>query len=401
MVYRGLVLSLGKDYAVVMTDETEYMKVNKKAGLAVGKRILFLDEDVYREKRTARLYLIKCAAVFAIILLASMFQLYLNEAGRAEKTVAAVVTIDINPSIEIGINKKGTVVSLTSLNDEGAGISNSVMIGKNIDTVLSELLENADAKEYFSNGENYILISLTALTDDLNIDLSDIRTSVNRVIDGRHKPETIDIVYACGNKDILLEARQNRISAGRYFYYEELKKSEPQITIETVRNMKLRDLFGRQRYRQRYGDPSEAPEGAQELRQLTDNENEYEHILQRKQSNTVVIEERTITGTNEGGQGNNKESVSQNRYRNAENKQAEPGGNDDPGQRAQIVDSTGEQQQTPSEPEAQQNKPQEQSGMFEENTEPSAPQHKKPDREEPKESSKSEKGSKSDKGRRH
>lgn len=399
MVYRGLVLSLGKDYAVVMTDAAEYMKVNKKDGLAVGKRILFLDEDVYREKRTIGLYLIKCAAVFAIILLTSMFQLYLNEAGRAEKVIAAVVTIDINPSVELGINKKGAVVSLTSLNDEGAGISEKVKVGRNINAVLSELLENADAKEYLSGGENYILISLTALTDESSVSLADIRIAVNSIIEGWNKPEPINVVYTCGNESILLGARQNSISAGRYYYYEELKRSEPDITIDAVRNMKLKDLFYRQRYRQGYQSRNEAPGETLQIRQLTDDKSE--HIIQLRRSHNMEEEKSTVTGSIYENQGNNiKGSEYQNRYQNMGNDQSELGENSNSGQGAQSMNITDEPEQKVPEPEMQQNRLQGPSDVIDDNAGTPTPQEKKPENGEPKENRKTEKGKKSETGKR-
>lgn len=391
MVYRGCVLSLEKDYAVVMTEEAEYIKVNMKNGLIVGKQILFMEDDIYREKRSTPLYMLKYAAVFAIVLLAAVFQIYINGVYKSDKIVAAIVTLDINPSIEIEINNEGRAISLIPLNEDGAVISDKSMTGKPIYNVISELLKNAEAKEYFKSGDNFVLISMAPLTDGLNINLSDLEVNIRNMISGSDELKTINIVYASSDRAGLEEARLNKISIGRYYFYKKLKRVEPEITIEAVRNMKLEDMF----YRHRFGSQSEASDEATIEKVLS--EDAYEHILLRERRRVqgesdspdigTEIENESRNGKGSGQQYENRSMNMEKTQSGVENNEAEDtqsGGNNDVPQ--QNAAPAGEQQ----------NQLQSQSGVSEESEEITGGEAIMPGYEEPVENKGSEKGKESD-----
>lgn len=364
MIYRGFVLSLDREYAVVITEEAKYIKVNKKNGLVVGTQILFLKDDVYKEKRTTPLYLLKYAAVFAILLFATVFQPYIDGIQVKDNTAAAVLTIDINPSLEIEINREESVISIVSLNEDGAVISNRRMLGQPIDTVISTLLKNAEKEKYLNSENDFVLISITPLIDELNMSLADIEDDISDVITGSNNLDTINVVYTSGDRSSLEEARLNKISAGKYYLYEELRKTEPSITIEFIKTLELKDLANRQRYGQGYGEQSEAAS----RRMLS--EDAYEHILLRERSRIQKgFENINIDAENGSRSRSSKGSVLKHENQSMDIEKTQPGEESDENMDIQSGRNSGEPQKNYASDENQQYQLQNQKGDLKESEE--------------------------------
>lgn len=250
MIYKGRVLKVDRDFAVVMTANAEYVKVIRKAGLSLGKQILFMEEDIYEEKKTGILRKYKYAAVFILLLLsAAVYQFAYNI--KTPNEIAAVITVDINPSIEMEIDNEEKVIKLTPLNKDGTEILKREFAGKNISEVIVEILINAEACKYLDRQDGMVLISMAVLGDDLKMDLEDIKDEVGQRIAENTKLKNINIMYMYASETAFAGARSHNMSAGRYQLYEELKDQSGDISIESARGMKLMELVSRYRYHER------------------------------------------------------------------------------------------------------------------------------------------------------
>lgn len=251
MIYKGCVLSLEKDYAIVMTDRAEYIRVMAKSGLAVGENIIFTTEDLFRDNRAVSIKALKLAAAFVILFFAAAAQLFFSN-NSASRNIAAVVSLDINPSIELEINYKGEVIGVIPLNDDGEAILDEELDKRPIAEAICGLLENAELQGYLKHDENCVLISLSPLAEGLGLSLKDIEAKVVSFTNDNGRFTNIDLMFIQGSKTILEEARQNGISSGRYCLYEKLKGEQQGLTIDKVRTMELEELFYRLGRRQGY-----------------------------------------------------------------------------------------------------------------------------------------------------
>lgn len=280
MIYKGCVLSLEKGYAIVMTESAEYMRVAVKNGLAVGAHIVFTNEDIFRDKRAVTAKALRSAAAFAILLFAAAVQFFYSNDNVAGRNIAAVVSLDINPSIELEINTKGEVVSTISLNEDGNSIVDGELDKKPVVEVLCKLLENAEAKGYLDHNENYILISLSAINKEVELNLEDIEEKVSRFANGSSRFTNISFMFVQGSKTILEEARQNGISPGRYYLYEKLIEEQKNLTVTDAGTMELKELFYRLRHRQSNDHQIETFSGGNSVKLLT--QAVYEQQQQRE-----------------------------------------------------------------------------------------------------------------------
>ena len=154
---RGIIMGEGRRGLVVLTPEGEFVEVPGRSG-SVGEEIGFAPH-VRRTSPGRRLLLSASAA--AILLLAAVGLARLPVFGGPE--VAAYVAIDINPSVEIGVDRKRAVVELNALNPEGERVIEGVAYRKRpVGDVAADIIRNAAAAEYLREGGEVFITSMAA-----------------------------------------------------------------------------------------------------------------------------------------------------------------------------------------------------------------------------------------------
>lgn len=109
------------------------------------------------KKQRKLLPIVALAASFAIIF-GVVFGIMVHTNSNA---VDSVVSIDVNPSVELKINKKEKVVSLNAVNDDGEEIlKDTDVIGMTVETAVETLLAEMTNKGYIDTDKNSVLISV-------------------------------------------------------------------------------------------------------------------------------------------------------------------------------------------------------------------------------------------------
>ncbi|HIY34375.1 MAG TPA: hypothetical protein IAA24_04585 [Candidatus Eubacterium faecigallinarum] len=144
------------------------------------------------------------------------------------------VSIDINPSVELRMNVYDRVVGVTGYNDDG-----------------EELAESLDVKNmYCTDAINEILQSeevTAAQQDDGTVEVTVSSRMSNRSEELRQTicngtPVNTQNVYCMYNQEDIEAAKEAGISTGKYRAYLELKEINPDITVDDVRNMSIREI---------------------------------------------------------------------------------------------------------------------------------------------------------------
>ena len=47
MLYKGIIIEVKDEYSIVVTNESEFLRIKNKEGMKVGDKIYFLEEDIY------------------------------------------------------------------------------------------------------------------------------------------------------------------------------------------------------------------------------------------------------------------------------------------------------------------------------------------------------------------
>ena len=165
------------------------------------------------------------AVCFALVLFAR-FMLYFTPTAR--------ICIDINPSLELGINRFNKVISVEPLNDDGKKLAESLDIKfVGYDEALQKILENKGIEAMLSdNGVMTVTVVETNTPQSADI-LSEVRSCVR----------DYDNVYChSASSEEVSAAHELELPCGKYRAFLELQALDPDITAEEVRNMTMRQI---------------------------------------------------------------------------------------------------------------------------------------------------------------
>ncbi|MCH4889846.1 hypothetical protein EZV73_19845 [Acidaminobacter sp. JC074] len=125
----------------------------------------------------------------------------------------ALVSIDINPSLEITIDDNQDVIEIMPLNSEAYDVFDEDMIGENIMYVLGDIIDKADENDYLSKKNNNILISSVTYDED---DADDFSDEIRNFLEENLEPsENIRVIYIESDLETVEEAKVNQVSIGK------------------------------------------------------------------------------------------------------------------------------------------------------------------------------------------
>lgn len=148
---KAVVLEVFNDSAVVLTDEGQFLSVRTKKGMSVGQSIYCFEDDLVEvgQRRSDKppLHSIGKLASMAVAAAILLFT-FVGLIGRLESPVA-LITIDINPSLELAVAHNGKVTALSALNDDGERIKSQIDFkGKDYMAVVQAILKEAQNEGY-------------------------------------------------------------------------------------------------------------------------------------------------------------------------------------------------------------------------------------------------------------
>ncbi|MBF8983292.1 anti-sigma factor domain-containing protein [Lutibacter sp. B2] len=238
MIYRGCIVKIEKDFAIIMTDTMEYLKIIKRDGIAVGNKIIFVKEDVYKEKQNSFKHIGLIAAVFILLILSMTSisnQSYVSNA-------VAIVSLDINPSIEFEVDKRNKVINVIPINKEAKELMDRELVGYNIEKAIAIIIYNAKEKDYITETRNSIIIGVAITKDETHIDAKKIEMDIKNQLKEDPKLKDLNLIYAESSKKNLVEAKKEHVSIGKYEVYKKLKEKDNKITLKQMKEMKVQEI---------------------------------------------------------------------------------------------------------------------------------------------------------------
>lgn len=159
------------------------------------------------------------------------------------KAPVAYVSVDINPSIELGVNAFDKVISAEAYNEDGQKILEGTdLINNNINNAVSTIISNAISNGYIHD-DGSSAIEITTATNkekvaaELKKSLKDITDETLKNNDVQAEVETESIALARRN-----EARKLGITPGKLNLIQKLQELDPTINIEDYKASSVRDI---------------------------------------------------------------------------------------------------------------------------------------------------------------
>ena len=198
----------------------EKLKNNTQAFIAQKTRC-------YTKRRSPKYRIIPAAAaVCMVIALFAGIKLYF--------TPTTHINIDINPSLDLGINRFDRVISVSALNDDGKKLIETLDIKyASYDDALRRILDNQSIEALLSENE---LMTVTVIETN-NAQSANIISAVRDCTNGLG-----NVHCHSASSEGAFAASELGLSYERYLAYLELRAVDPDITPEKIRNMTMREI---------------------------------------------------------------------------------------------------------------------------------------------------------------
>lgn len=204
--------------SVYASDE---LKSNTRAFIAQKSR-----NYTMRKASNRRITIPAVTAVCAAIALFAGIKLYF--------TPTTHINIDINPSIDLGINRFDRVVTVNALNDDGKKLMETLDIKfAAYDEALRRILDNKSVEAMLSEDE---IMTVTVIETN-SAQSENILSAAKACASGYGNVH-------CHSASIEEASAANRLglSYEKYLTYLELLALDPEITPEEIRNMTMREI---------------------------------------------------------------------------------------------------------------------------------------------------------------
>lgn len=143
-----------------------------------------------------------------------------------------VVSIDVNPSLELRVNRLDRVLDAKAFNDDGTEILDSLSVtGKNYEQAINTVLSNSEFSEYL-NSDSLLTFTVASENDE------EIISRINGCLKNTGKQG----VCVSASSDAVNEAHSLGLSLGKYQAYLEISQYDNTITPEDCRNMTMKEL---------------------------------------------------------------------------------------------------------------------------------------------------------------
>ncbi|MGJ9459286.1 anti-sigma factor domain-containing protein [Oceanobacillus sp. CF4.6] len=174
---KGIVLERHRDYTIIMTKDGSFEKALLVEGNAdVGEEVSY--NPLKSEKKRTLLFSwekmnipVKTLSMACIILLFVLPFYFLS----GQKETYAYVTVDINPSIEMEVDKDFYVQHIRALNDDASTILKDLIDFKNqdVETIIDQII-NKSEHNGMVNEEKNMIVGISYVDDGSDRDVSTV-----------------------------------------------------------------------------------------------------------------------------------------------------------------------------------------------------------------------------------
>ena len=174
---------------------------------------------------------------------AACLLLFLAAGGyRFYSRPVSYISIDVNPSIELGVNRFGRVVSADAYNTDGQNILDHVKL-RNLAYVqaIDKLIKSDDYAVFLTEDSHLVF---TVISDNSDVILKEINADA---LAQKYQVTTYTSDLACRQ-----EAHQHEMSFGKYRACQELAQYDESVTIEDCHGMTMGEICDSIRSCQRY-----------------------------------------------------------------------------------------------------------------------------------------------------
>lgn len=158
--------------------------------------------------------------------------------------VDTIVSLDVNPSFEIQMNRKDTVLKLTGLNTKAVSmLENQNFRGKDLESAIEFLIEHLEEEGYLTQEKNAVLLSVRNKKENRTQQIEETACGMLRnALEKKNISPNIIMQSLPKDKELKKEAKKLQISAAKLNLIHQLILKNPDLNEETLSTMTIDEL---------------------------------------------------------------------------------------------------------------------------------------------------------------
>lgn len=154
------------------------------------------------------------------------------------QTPVAAISVDINPSLELAVNRFDRVIGVKGFNEDGEAVAAQVdLINMRYDEAVETLLQSEALSSYLSEDA---FVSIAVACDE-----QEKGEAMRQQVQAGTAECTAEVSCTAGNSEDVEQAHEAGLSFGKYRAFEELQALDPSVTAEDVQGMTMREIRDR------------------------------------------------------------------------------------------------------------------------------------------------------------
>ncbi|MVX66082.1 anti-sigma factor [Clostridium chromiireducens] len=208
---KGIIMEIKRNYAIALSDEGVMDKIISKQNMRVGQKIFYFDDDIIKTTTSNisryNSFMKAIGSIAALFLIVFTFFHTIKS-----ETAYAVVSLDINPSIQIEADSNLKIIKVEGVNTDGKNIDFTDMKDMTLDDGIKKIKEKLIEKKYLETNKD-VLVGIAFVQ---NGDNSNYEENLKVAIQSTFSTEDVTLTYVKGDKEAVDEAKTKGISLGRY-----------------------------------------------------------------------------------------------------------------------------------------------------------------------------------------
>lgn len=230
-------MSIEEDFLTVLTPDGEFLRARRQENIEIGEELSFFPvslpdttrRTVWKSAKTKRNAISIISTLAAMILIITFIPMF-----ATSKQVYAYVSIDINPSLELGVDHELQVLSITPLNEDAEKLLNELPEWKNkhIDEVTELIIDGSVDKGYLEQGEEVLVTTVVTESEDNKENEILLQTDLEEISKTYSKESNIVVKTIQSNIETREKAKQEGLSTGKLVQKQKQEHEKEQEAIQ-------------------------------------------------------------------------------------------------------------------------------------------------------------------------
>jgi len=189
-------------------------------------------------------YLIRgCAAAAAVVILA--LSVYFIAGSRMERKVDSVIMLDVNPSFNLSVNAKETILSVDALNADAETVLGGMDLrGVSLEVGINALIGSMLQHGYLDELQNSILVSVENEDASRSEHLREkVASAINSILDhDQLEGAVLSQTVSQSDQELKILSERYKISFGKAVLIRELVSQDPTLSFEDLALLSVNEI---------------------------------------------------------------------------------------------------------------------------------------------------------------